>query len=32
MNHESEIREAYKDFRSGMFGGVPRLARVKYDR
>jgi redox-sensitive bicupin YhaK (pirin superfamily) len=32
MNHESEIHEAYKDFRSGMFGGVPRLARVKYDR
>jgi redox-sensitive bicupin YhaK (pirin superfamily) len=32
MNHQEEIREAYKDFRSGMFGEVPRLARVKYDR
>lgn len=32
MNCEEEIREAYKDFRSGMFGDVPKLARVKYDR
>ena len=32
MNHQEEILEAYKDFRSGMFGDVPKLARVKYDR
>jgi len=32
MNHESEIRQAYRDFRSGKFGRVPKMARVKYGR
>ena len=32
MNQQSEIRQAYQDFRSGRFGGVPEMARVKYDR
>jgi redox-sensitive bicupin YhaK (pirin superfamily) len=32
MNRQSEIRQAYQDFRSGGFGGIPELARVKYDR
>ena len=32
MNHQSEIQQAYQDFRSGKFGGVPELARIEYDR
>jgi redox-sensitive bicupin YhaK (pirin superfamily) len=32
MNHQSEIRQAYQDFQSGKFGGIPKLARVKYDK
>jgi redox-sensitive bicupin YhaK (pirin superfamily) len=32
MNHESEIRQAFADFRAGRFGDVPRLARLAYDR
>ncbi|WP_351225639.1 pirin family protein [Streptomyces sp. NPDC002133] len=32
MNHRSEIAQAYADFRAGKFGGVPRQARLAYDR
>jgi redox-sensitive bicupin YhaK (pirin superfamily) len=30
MNTESEITQAFRDFRSGKFGGIPRQARLRY--
>ncbi|HEX5406885.1 MAG TPA: pirin family protein [Pseudonocardiaceae bacterium] len=32
MNDQQQIAEAYRDFQSGVFGEVPRQARLKYDR
>jgi hypothetical protein len=30
MNHPSEIAKAFDDFHRGVFGDVPRQARLKY--
>lgn len=32
MNSRSEIKQAFTDFHSGLFGEVPRQARLAYDR
>jgi len=32
MNRRVEIAQAFADFHAGKFGGVPRQARLKYDR
>lgn len=32
MNAAHEIEQAFRDFRAGRFGEVPRQARLKYDR
>jgi redox-sensitive bicupin YhaK (pirin superfamily) len=32
MNAEAEIEQAFRDFRAGRFGEVPRQARLEYDR
>jgi hypothetical protein len=29
MNTGAEIAPAYRDFRDGKFGGIPRLARLQ---
>jgi len=30
MNSEAEIARAFRDFRAGMFGPIPRQARLQY--
>ena len=32
MNRRTEIEQAFVDFRAGRFGGIPRQARLTYDR
>jgi len=30
MNTEAEIAQAFRDFRSGKFGDIPRQVRLRY--
>jgi quercetin 2,3-dioxygenase len=30
MNSKAEIAQAFRDFHSGKFGGIPRQARLQY--